>query len=663
MDDSTEQRYDRFRNAGDQAMSFQILGIAVYNADGEKREVEFKRGAVNIITGASKTGKSALIQIIDYCLGRNDYLIPAGKIRKTVVWYALRLTAESTEVIIARPAPARGVQSNTEAFFTQGTKLAFPKLEELKKTTNTAGLEKFLTELVGITANRNVPKDGHSRDPLTANIKHAKFLLFQPQYRIADQTSLFYRQEEISISQAIKDTLPYFLGAVGDERFDQVQTLRRARRKLKLLKKRLEEEDAIRGEDNSRAVSLLAEAQQVGVITDYADDELDLEDLLNQLKTCSVWKPESPGHFNNEGLRELREEREDLEIRLDNTHNEIDAARAFALAQQGFGQEVKEQKSRLESIGLYKSEDNDGHVCPLCESTLESPIPTTENIEHSLAKINEQIQTVVRQQPRLEKYLNERLDLVEDLKQKIAENLSALNAVFDEQQELKGKRSRVAAQAKVVGRISLFLDSVVRTEEESDLQSRIKSTSKEVERLEKEVSDERLDERMEISLGVIGANMTTWAKKLGLEHSEFPFNLDVKNLTVRGYDETEAIPMSKMGSAANWVGCHIIAHLALHSWFVNHERPVPRFLILDQPTQAYFPPDENVLDRSVDDLKDEDREAVEKMFKLIFSVVRKLKKQFQVIITDHADLDDDKFQSAVTERWRSGVALIPDDWS
>ena len=100
----------------------------------------------------------------------------------------------------------------------------------------------------------------------------------------------------------------------------------------------------------------------------------------------------------------------------------------------------------------------------------------------------------------------------------------------------------------------------------------------------------------------------------------------------------------------------------MHSWFVNHERPVPRFLILDQPTQAYFPPDENVLDRSVDDLQDEDREAVEKMFKLIFSVVRKLKRQFQVIITDHADLDDQKFQSAITERWRSGVALIPSDW-
>ena len=644
-------------------MSFQILGIAVYNSEGESREITFKKGAVNIITGASKTGKSALIQIIDYCLGRTSYLIPAGKIRNTVVWYAVKLSAESSEVVIGRPAPKRGVQSNTEAFLLQGTKLKFPKFEDLKKTTNTVGLEKFLTELIGITANQSIPKEGQSRDPLTANIKHAKFLLFQPQYRIADQTSLFYRQEDDGIPQAIKDTLPYFLGAVGDERFDQVQQLRRARRKLKLLEKRLAEEDAIRGAENSRAFSLLAEAQQVGVISGFTDEEAEFDEILDLLRVGTRWKPESPGHFNNEGLRKLREEREDLEIRLDNAHNEIDAARAFALAQKGFDKEVNEQKNRLQSIGLYRSDKDEGDVCPLCESSLEAPIPTTENIEQSLFRINEQIQAVVRHQPRLEKYLNERLDLVEDLKHRLVENLSALNAIFDEQQELREKRSRVASQAKVVGRISLFLDSVEHADETADLHCQIKAAEKEVERLEKEVSDERLDERMESSLAVIGANMTKWAKQLGLEHSEYPFNLDVKNLTVRGYDENETIPMSEMGSAANWVGCHIIAHLALHTWFVNRGRPVPRFLVLDQPTQAYFPPDENVLDRSVDDLKDEDREAVEKMFKLVFSVVQKLKKQFQVIITDHADLDDKKFQSSITQRWRNGVALIPEDWN
>ena len=56
------------------------------------------------------------------------------------------------------------------------------------------------------------------------------------------------------------------------------------------------------------------------------------------------------------------------------------------------------------------------------------------------------------------------------------------------------------------------------------------------------------------------------------------------------------IPMSRMGSGENWVGYHLIGHLALHKWFALQKRPVPRFLFLDQPSQVYFPP-EPAIDR------------------------------------------------------------------
>jgi len=34
----------------------------------------------------------------------------------------------------------------------------------------------------------------------------------------------------------------------------------------------------------------------------------------------------------------------------------------------------------------------------------------------------------------------------------------------------------------------------------------------------------------------------------------------------------------------------------------------------------------------------------------------------QVIITEHAELDDAWYQEAIVERWRSGVKLVPEDW-
>lgn len=42
----------------------QVLNIALYNNNGETRKVIFKPNSLNVITGKSRTGKSAIISII-----------------------------------------------------------------------------------------------------------------------------------------------------------------------------------------------------------------------------------------------------------------------------------------------------------------------------------------------------------------------------------------------------------------------------------------------------------------------------------------------------------------------------------------------------------------------------------------------------------------------
>lgn len=59
---------------------------------------------------------------------------------------------------------------------------------------------------------------------------------------------------------------------------------------------------------------------------------------------------------------------------------------------------------------------------------------------------------------------------------------------------------------------------------------------------------------------------------------------------------------------------------------------------------------------------DEERQAVLNMFNLIFNVVDSLAPNFQVIITEHANLDNERYQSYVRENWRGGKALVPSDW-
>ena len=64
-----------------------IASLGVFNKSGRRRDVEFRLGALNILTGKSKTGKSAILDIVEYCLGRNAVTIPTGVISDRASWY------------------------------------------------------------------------------------------------------------------------------------------------------------------------------------------------------------------------------------------------------------------------------------------------------------------------------------------------------------------------------------------------------------------------------------------------------------------------------------------------------------------------------------------------------------------------------------------------
>jgi hypothetical protein len=83
-------------------MSFQIRDIVLYSLTGEVRTVTLELGRVNIITGASKSGKTALIDVIDFCLGGDDCHVAQGPMRRAVSWYGLRLQLDVGQLFIAR---------------------------------------------------------------------------------------------------------------------------------------------------------------------------------------------------------------------------------------------------------------------------------------------------------------------------------------------------------------------------------------------------------------------------------------------------------------------------------------------------------------------------------------------------------------------------------
>lgn len=95
---------------------------------------------------------------------------------------------------------------------------------------------------------------------------------------------------------------------------------------------------------------------------------------------------------------------------------------------------------------------------------------------------------------------------------------------------------------------------------------------------------------------------------------------------------------------------------------MQRSRPVPRFIFFDQPSQVYFPADKDIADGSMDQVPDDDRQRVVQMFSLIFQAVEQVEPSLQVIIVEHADLNEQWYREAIVERWRGGMKLVPDDW-
>ena len=284
-------------------------------------------------------------------------------------------------------------------------------------------------------------------------------------------------------------------------------------------------------------------------------------------------------------------------------------------------------------------------------------------IQSSLSTLDAQVRQVEDRAPQMQAVVTMLEEKAAELKSRLRENRERLEAIQRENARLQQYRDRNARRAHILGRISLYLESVPQLESGSDLQREIADLQAQVHMLEDELSDDAVEERVRSALSIISRDMNTWAMELQLEHAEFPLRLDLRRLTVVADGVDGPIPMERMGSGENWVGYHLITHFALHRWFVARDRPVPRFIFIDQPSQVYFPEDEDWQRQENGAVgKSEDRQKVELMYKLAYDVVQKLGGEFQVIVTDHANINQKWFQDCVVERWREGRKLIPTEW-
>ena len=635
----------------------QILELVLYGYNQKVRHLPFKLGQVNIITGRSTSGKSAVGDIIDYCLGGNSCNIADGVVRENVAWYGLLLQFEKERVFVARKNPDKGQQTTTTCYIEVGASLEVPEQCNFSPNTNVSGIEEALTRRIGISENLNTPPEGQSRLPLAANIRHSLYYCFQGQDEIAAKNFLFHHQSEDFITQAIKDTIPYFLGAVSEEALALENERNILKRKLKIEKRKLEENRYLMGGGSERAIALIGEARRVGLIDPAMQiDYQDYQEMYLTLQKAMNWVPNQVQPSNGmDRLTFLQSKFQECQSDYDEIGITIDNAKRFIGESTGYSSEAEHQKVRLESIGLFEQLDFNPGKCPLCSGTLEHPLPSVEMIKASIANLDKSISNVTREQPKLRSFISELEQEREKKLEEIKGLQSEIDGIYQQEDERTHLRDINARRGKVIGRISLWIESVENDTESDKQEQIIKSIEDRIQEIDEILDADSVEDRKQSALSRIQENMTKWAKELELEHCDSPYRLDLNKVTVVVDKPDRPVPLKQLGSGSNWVGVHLIAYFALQYYFIGTNRPVPSFLFFDQPSQVYFP--------SELDEKNIDWNEVNKMYRFIVDRTSELEGKLQVIIVDHADLNNASFREYICENWWPiDKNLVPNDW-
>jgi phage shock protein A len=643
-----------------------IKSIHIYSHDGQRRDLEFHVSGLNVITGRSSTGKSALSDIVEYCMGQSDCNVPEGVIRDKVAWFAVLYQFPNEQVLIAKPAPDAGAGSCSLAMQRRGSTVAVPTFEELAVNTDDDGVTTLLSRLLGIPENRTTVPVDSSRASYEATIQHSYYYLFQKQGLVTNKDQLFYRQNEQYQPQTIRDTLPILLGISSNDRYELEAKLRTAHRDLRISAKFLEEARQAIDTSEEKGLSLLSEARSVGIVSALTGVEGNAE-VLELLRRTLSWKPQSVPQDASDDISRLEERIADFREARRALQARVDSTRQFAKQAGGFQSEAGEQRDRLLSIGALPRDPSTGEwQWPFAEKNLglESPIATA--LLNEVASLDAELAIVAGQRPRLESYLAD-LDLqIRQFTDEIRSAEEQLAAAISTNELVSAMGNRNSAAARVAGRISLFLENLIPNSELVGLEAKHERLRKRVVELEGRIGNDSSRERLTSVLNIIAGYASQFIRELDAEFSAFPVRIDLTNLTIIFDRPERTVPMGRTGGAQNHLAYHLSTLLALHLFAVKTHRPLPSFLMIDQPTQVYFPSLQvyKGADGSVQKTEeDADLTAVRRLFAWLRRFTEELAPGFQVIVTEHANLRDDWFQAALVEEpWSKPPALVPDNW-
>ena len=208
-----------------------IKSIIIFNKNGDKKVVPLEQG-VNIITGESKTGKSALVEIIDYCLCSTRCTIPKGKITDFAYIYVLLMNINNKIYVLARYNWNDGGKMffNEESNDFSSQNLDINYFEE-KNALSYKDVKNEIECALGLFIT-NMATDPDQKGK-KASLRNMVSYMFQHQNLIASKFALFYRFADFYKRKDVIDQFPVFAGMISQEYYSDLIQLNSLKTQLK----------------------------------------------------------------------------------------------------------------------------------------------------------------------------------------------------------------------------------------------------------------------------------------------------------------------------------------------------------------------------------------------------------------------------------------------
>lgn len=645
-------------------MKSYIKAIMVFNKFGKLRMVPMKAG-VNIVTGESKTGKSALVEIMDYCLCSSRCTIPKGKITDFAYLYVMPMLINQNVYVIARYNWQSGgkmhVLKEAEDFQIDGINLEyFVNKPELSVKDAQYEIEAALGLYV-----TNMVADGEKQGK-KASLRNMVSYLFQHQNLMASKFALFYRFSDFYKRKDIIEQFPVFAGMIGQEYYSDLIELGNLRAQLKRKQKTLKA--------NEKSTTYVKENLQP-LLQDYyalldmpfnqditAQKMLKLASNLPEFDDSQLFNESGIAeryHSLNKQLDELRDQERDVLLKIDN----LDDASNNGIAFTDMLQELKNQTS-------VAGNTDTKYTCPLCGNNCEDISEDDTRLLEATEWLDSELEITSKYTTDFSEDVRKLRELHGEIVNKIKDvwkQIKNIEQRFITSKDLVSKREKVHyAKARIVLYAEMTSSGLFESVDED-----INALNSKISILEEKINGFDLDTKKAKAQTFLSDNMNRLALTLDFEEEYRPINLNF-GLIDETFDlyqhqkQHEKIFLYEMGSGANWVSCHIALFLSLLRYFAAQEKsPMPLIMFFDQPSQVYFP--QGTIDETEKNkLSQADLKAVNQMYKTIFDEINAIGKEQgvlpQILIVDHVDGNDleikNQFTSYVRKDWRNGQALI-----